>query len=241
MGWKQTSAGGALAAKYRDGLKEWRRRSRPIQATLLVLLILVLIPSLRADFPSWLLGAVAGALVGSFVLVRDSPPDFVERLDRAGTAERMTAKALRPLVQDGYLVCHDIPTEWGNWDHVVVGPGGVFLIDTKLLGGTVRICGDEVLVTRPALDGFNYTENLGKKIRGQAASFKRDLSEATQISLWVRGVACFWNEFPERSVEGDRVQFIHGSRLADWIRSHPSRLKPDQYRAVVRFLNTRCG
>jgi len=47
----------------------------------------------------------------------------------------MTAEKLRPLELQGYHVYHDVPAESGkrgfNLDHVVVGPTGVTLVETK--------------------------------------------------------------------------------------------------------------
>ena len=46
-------------------------------------------------------------------------------------AERMTAQELNRLVTAGCQVLHDIPAESFNLDHVVVGPRGVVVIETK--------------------------------------------------------------------------------------------------------------
>jgi hypothetical protein len=49
--------------------------------------------------------------------------------------ERAVAEALEPLTRDGYHVFHDVPVEKVegsfNLDHVVVGPSGLFAIETK--------------------------------------------------------------------------------------------------------------
>lgn len=49
--------------------------------------------------------------------------------------ERTVAESLMPLLALGYQVFHDVPAESGarkfNLDHVVVGPTGLFLIETK--------------------------------------------------------------------------------------------------------------
>lgn len=45
--------------------------------------------------------------------------------------ERLTAQYLQPLLCRGYLVFHDIPMGAYNVDHVVVGPTGVYAIETK--------------------------------------------------------------------------------------------------------------
>ena len=46
-------------------------------------------------------------------------------------AERATAQALASLVSKGCAVYHDVPADKFNLDHVVVGPGAVFMIETK--------------------------------------------------------------------------------------------------------------
>jgi hypothetical protein len=45
--------------------------------------------------------------------------------------ERYVAEELNQLMADGFRVFHDMPFEKYNIDHVVVGPSGVFAIETK--------------------------------------------------------------------------------------------------------------
>jgi Nuclease-related domain len=54
--------------------------------------------------------------------------------------ERQTAKLLAKLEQDGWRVFHDlaIPGSRANVDHLAIGPGGVWIIDSKLWGRQVR-------------------------------------------------------------------------------------------------------
>lgn len=47
------------------------------------------------------------------------------------SGERAVGECLNSLLADGYQVFHDIPFENFNIDHVVVGPTGVFAIETK--------------------------------------------------------------------------------------------------------------
>lgn len=46
---------------------------------------------------------------------------------------------------DTYTICHDVklPYEHGNIDHIVIGPNGVFLIETKNYRGKWRIQGEK--------------------------------------------------------------------------------------------------
>src|SRR3954454_21782555 len=74
-----------------------------------------------------LVGAFATILVVAWMLGLDvhSLPWFWGHL-----GERWTGEELERL-GDEWLIAHDIPREHGNWDHVVVGPPGVFLLDSK--------------------------------------------------------------------------------------------------------------
>lgn len=51
------------------------------------------------------------------------------RLGFAG--ERVVGEALNQLLVDGFRVFHDLPFDGFNIDHVIVGPAGVFAVETK--------------------------------------------------------------------------------------------------------------
>lgn len=46
-------------------------------------------------------------------------------------AERATAQELVPLIGKGCAIYHDVPGNHFNLDHVVIGPGKVFMVETK--------------------------------------------------------------------------------------------------------------
>ena len=74
----------------------------------------------------------------AFVLLPDTlMPDHIARRQRGAWGEQNTAKVLKALTKEGWLVCHDLATTSGrgNWDHIVAGPA-VYLLDSKLLRET---------------------------------------------------------------------------------------------------------
>ena len=188
------------------------------------------------DYTTWLLGLIMGALVSLYVFVRDDVPAWIERYLHGGLGERRTAKALSSLHSRGYVVRHDLQRGRGNWDHIVVGPGGVFLIDSKVLGGAVGVDGDRVHVIRGTEMLDNYSEPLGRRIRGQAYGLHREISSTTGLRPWVQGIICFWNDFDEGVYENEGAVFVHGSRLAEWIAARPKRLVGADLRAVLGYL-----
>jgi len=66
-------------------------------------------------------------------------PEEVDRWRRGADGERATAVRLRGVEALGWPVLHDraLPGTSANVDHLVVGPGGVFVIDSKHWSGTL--------------------------------------------------------------------------------------------------------
>jgi hypothetical protein len=89
------------------------------------------------------LGLVVGVLgaiaAGWGLRFRPSPDASAWRRGAAG--ERRTAHLLEHLGQQGWAVLHDlaIPGSQANLDHVVIGPGGVFVIDSKQYRGRLQL------------------------------------------------------------------------------------------------------
>jgi hypothetical protein len=83
-------------------------------------------------------GLAAAALVGWRLRFR--PSEQVAAWRHGAHGERRTARLLGRLVRDGYVVFHDlaVPDSDANLDHLVIGPSGVFVIDSKQWTGSVH-------------------------------------------------------------------------------------------------------
>ena len=106
------------------------------------LLILILFPGALAITAiasprthSWLSLVIAILLVGLFVSWRGRKLRTIVRTlwdYRLGfDGERVVGETLNQLMLDGYRVFHDIPFDRFNIDHVIVGPPGVYAVETK--------------------------------------------------------------------------------------------------------------
>jgi hypothetical protein len=86
-----------------------------------------------------LLAVVAAAGLGWRLRFRPSADTVAWRRGAAG--ERSTARLLVPLERRGWAVLHDlaIPGTAANIDHLVIGPGGVLIIDSKQYRGQLRL------------------------------------------------------------------------------------------------------
>jgi hypothetical protein len=59
----------------------------------------------------------------------------------SSVGERRTAQLLGPLERHGWVVLHDlaVPGSAANIDHLAIGPGGVFVIDSKQYRGRLQL------------------------------------------------------------------------------------------------------
>ena len=95
--------------------------------------------SLLAPQPGLVLGGLAAVAAGWGLRFRPSPEAVAWRRGAAG--ERRTARVLAVLERHGWAVLHDlaVPRRQANIDHLVIGPGGVFVIDSKQYRGRLQL------------------------------------------------------------------------------------------------------
>jgi hypothetical protein len=91
-------------------------------------------------------GGLVGLAVAGLVAwrLRFRPSEQVTAWRRGAAGERRTARLLDRLTRDGFVVFHDlaVPGSPANVDHLVIGPSGVFVIDSKQWTGSVHQGGD---------------------------------------------------------------------------------------------------
>jgi hypothetical protein len=163
---------------------------------------------------------------------------YRELAPRCG-GEKRTAKVLRALERDGWHVAHDLPSRYGNRDHVVVGAAGAFLLDSKAYEGVVAVDGDSLRVERPDNPRATYElRRLAPGLRAAAAALKAELQESGGWGVWVQVVVVVWSSFPQRVVAGDRVVFVHGNELVQWLRSRPAVHGRERVDALTCSLDT---
>ena len=173
----------------------------------------------------WFAGFGAAASASIYLMLRESPPQFVDRWRRGAEGERATARVLGPLRQEGWQLLHDLDTGRGNRDHVAIGPAGVYLLDSKNLAGAIEVDGDVIRARYRDYPRDDYTlDKIGLWMRSEAAKLKGEIERLTGERVWVQSVVVIWGHFDTQPVDGDRVTFIHGNALADWLRARPVRL-----------------
>jgi hypothetical protein len=121
---------------------------------------------------------------------------------RGAVGERQTEEVLLKLADDWH-VFHDVPDGQGNWDHTVIGPAGVFAIDTKSYSSPATVENDTLRSGR--------IRTPGSAFRGSAVRLKEMLERKSGVSTWVQAAVTIWGEFPQGVVEAKGG--LPGSRL----------------------------
>jgi predicted RNA-binding Zn-ribbon protein involved in translation (DUF1610 family) len=132
---------------------------------------------------------------------------------------------------DGYESFHDLVFDGFNIDHVIVGPTGVYVVETKSHSGKVIANGDVLLLNgrTPEKDFINQTWSQTYHIRNL-------LKEHTGKDWPVKPVLCFSRAFVEvrRPVKG--VEVVNGGYLTKLITKQKPVLSSDDIAAVVACL-----
>lgn len=232
-------AGAYADQRYKRGRRNYRRRARPIFAVIFGPFILAgfVILALDGHALAWIAGLTTGALGACWFVMRDEPPFYIEKWNEGAQGERKTAKALKPLERSGLQVFHDVQSPRGNYDHIAVGLGGVFLLETKNPKGVVEIREGVPHVCRRLDPDANDREGrVRPRTLSAAARLKAEIEHRTGLRPWVQAVIVYWCEFPEGVVEDDRCVFIHGPRLRSWVTGHPEvldQLKVDEIAPAI--------
>jgi hypothetical protein len=151
--------------------------------------------------------------------------------------ERATGQFLQSeLLPLGYHVIHDCCFEGFNVDHVAIGPGGVFSIETKTRSkphGDVRVTydGERVLV-----DGFAPDRDPIMQARAGASRIKEVLREYTGKHVVVRPAVLFPGWFIEANSSGAETWVLTPKALVSWIGNEPIRLTAEEVHVLASGL-----
>jgi hypothetical protein len=115
------------------------------------------------------------------------------RLNRGERGELCVAEVLDDLRSFGYCAFHDLVRDGFNIDHVVVGPAGVFAIETKFRSGQGEITfrnGEGLFV-----GGFPEEKDSLKQARANAAEVNRIIKDNCKFDEWVWPLVVFVGEW----------------------------------------------
>ena len=128
----------------------------------------------------------------------------------------------------GYRVFHDILGERGNIDHVAIGPGGVFSIETKTVSkperGTARVVFDGSRVT---VDGMVPDRDPIAQAKAGAAQLRRILLEFAGREVPVRPAVLYPGWFVEQPPRPE-VWVLNEKGFVAFVKNESAKLKSEE-------------
>ena len=230
--------GGSAQARWRQlRAAEWAAWTRTLPWRMAAIAVAGVGGGLLGSLLAPRLGLVVAALVavaaGWGLRFRPSPDAIAWRQGASG--ERRTARLLAPLERQGWAVLHDlaVPGSRANIDHLAIGPGGVFVIDSKQYRGRLQLDSSGRL--------WHGRHPVGSGL--QAVSFEAD--QAAQVLPDPRVVvlpivAVHGAQVPWGKVVANGVPVVAARRLPSLLRQLPAVLGPERVahladQARVRF------
>ena len=157
-------------------------------------------------------------------LRRIAPSQSVRAWATGAEGEERTATILTPLDSEGFVALHDrrMPGSRGNIDHVVIGPPGILVVETKSYAGTLRVRGGELRVA-----GRRRTEIIDQA-RREADAVAAVLGKPVTPLICVHRADLPWGR-----VELDEVRIVGPKELVKVLRSAPAVLSADEVRLLA--------
>jgi len=155
--------------------------------------------------------------------------------------EQAVAEQLQPLVANGYRIFHDVPGD-GQWniDHVVVGPAGVFAIETKYRTKKPGRAGERDYEV--VFDGSTIQYPSGyrdAKALKQARNNARDLAKILGKAVTVRPILALPGWLVTLKAKSD-LKVLSGKYVPDFISSEPAQLSDKAIQQISYQLEQRC-
>lgn len=220
------TAGGSAQAEHdrraaRHAADVRRRRPRILAFGAVVAIVGLVV--LLAVSPLW--GGVVLlfdlALVMSALL---STPNSISAWQTGAEGEVRTGRLLEPLEREGFRIIHDrkIPGSRANIDHIVIGPPGIFVIETKSLAGSLQIRGNDIFV------GGRRKTGMIDEVKREALAVESALAEELAAHGWtVTPVICVHRaDLPWFRSEVAGVRIMSGKDLVKRLRTADRVLSP---------------
>lgn len=167
----------------------------------------------------------------------------INRLRLGRDGERLVGQVLEQLREQGYRVFHDIPGPSFNIDHALVGPAGVFTVETKSrtkpLRGSSKLFYDGKSVR---IAGKNATTRPLNQARAQAQWLTTLLNGTERARIKVRPIVVFPEWYVERigTRHTDDVWVLNPKALATFLECEPTVLSRASVHSTAQILAQHC-
>lgn len=182
--------------------------------------------------------AIAGLLMAALILRRTwSNYQELRRCRQGHTGELLVAQVLEELRSDGYRVLHDMQAHGFNIDHVIVGPSGVFTIETKTLKkprrGSPTIDYDGKTLAFP--NNSSSSSAIHQAV-DEASWLSGLIEQRTGKKFSVRAVVIYVDWYVKENIANPTVWVLNQKMLRAKLKSLPQTFPPDDIALISATL-----
>jgi len=136
------------------------------------------------------------------------------------------------LLDEKYSVIHDVvlPGRIGNIDHIVLGPNGIFVVETKNHKGYITCNGDWWKQRKIGRRGTAYLGSIGspsKQVKRNAVLLNKFIRDHFKMNLYINGIVVFTNEAARLKIISPTVAVLRPQELCNFIQYYRSKTPKD--------------
>jgi hypothetical protein len=227
-------AGGSAQAEYERRLANHKADLRRRRSTILTVgaafIIVGLFSALSGSTVGWMF-VLLGIAIPIGVLF--TTPQSISAWATGAEGEGRTGRFLEPLRAEGFHILHDrrIPGSRANIDHIVIGPPGIFVVETKSFAGSVSIRGSDVFVAGRRKTG------MIEEVRREALAVQIALADEIEIHGYrITPIICVHRaSLPWFGSELGGVRLVSGKGLVKRLRKADAILSSDEVNQLARL------
>jgi hypothetical protein len=132
--------------------------------------------------------------------------------------EKQVVKLLASRLSDDYIILNDLYLSGGGGDidHVILSPGGVFVLETKNWSGNISCNGDE---WQRAGKGV-FKSSPSRQVKRNVATIRNIIDSnptLRRLGIWVQGIVVFTNNHANLHLSNSSVLIVKLSQLPNQI------------------------
>lgn len=189
--------------------------------------------------PQPLVFSALAVLVSAFVIMKAIKTRRRLRILRqARDGEKVIGQSLERLRERGYRVLHDIVGNGFNIDHVLIGPTGIYTIETKTISKPTKGCCEIVYDgEKIRVNGFMPDRDPIVQAKAQAGWIKGFLKDVITQQMAVRPVVLYPGWYVKAPSHGCEVWVLNPDVLPGFLRNERTSLDARDIQAIEGCLS----
>jgi len=157
--------------------------------------------------------------------------------NRGLSGEHLVGQILERLRAQGFEVFHDVLGEGFNIDHVIIGPPGIFTVETKTFGKPLRgkaivdYDGQKIL-----MNGVTITRNPIEQAKSQSKWLSKLIQDRTGKRLFIKPIVVFPGWYVTEKVKDPTVLVLNDQRIIPFVTAHEQRMNDSDIKFIAAQL-----